>query len=97
MGGFLSIAGFTLFLAGLTWGAGLYSWKSAHTLVPLILGGLFILAFVFWEMYGAAYPMFPAELKRNPRAFAAVLVITAVSGAAFFTILVDWPSQYTYM
>jgi MFS family permease len=97
VGGFLSIVGLTLFLAGLTWGAGLYSWTSAHTLVPLITGGFFILAFVAWEIYGAAYPMFPAELKRNPRAFATVLVITATSGAAFFTVLVDWPSQYTSM
>jgi MFS family permease len=97
VGGILSISGFTLFLAGLTWGAGLYPWTSAHTLVPLILGCLLMIAFVLWEIYGAEYPMFPTGLKRSPRAFATVLVVTAVSGAAFFTILVDWPTQYSYM
>ncbi|OBT39512.1 hypothetical protein VE00_10403 [Pseudogymnoascus sp. WSF 3629] len=97
IGGFLSIAGFTLFMAGLTWGAGLYPWTSAHTLAPLVLGVALIIAFGFWEMYGAEYPMFPGELKRSPRAFATVMVITAVSGAAFFTILVDWPTQYSHM
>ena len=70
-----------------------YPWKSAHVLVPLILGGCLLIAFGFWEIYGAKYPMFPARLKQEPRILALTLVITFISGANFFSILMFWPTQ----
>lgn len=97
IGGFLSTAGFIIFLAGLTWGGSQYPWRSVHVLVPLFLGAALIIAFGFWETYGARHPMFPARLMRNTRAFVAILVISTVSGANFFTILLIWPTQYSYM
>lgn len=70
-----------------------YPWKSAHTLVPLLLGAFLIIAFLIWEMKGAKYPMFPARLKQNPRILALTLVITFISGANFFAVLLFWPTQ----
>jgi hypothetical protein len=82
-----------LFIAGLLWGGYQYSWKSAHVLVPLLLGASFLIGFVFWEIYGAKYPMFPARLKKDPRILALTLVITFISGANFFSVLLFWPTQ----
>ncbi|KUJ23270.1 MFS multidrug transporter-like protein [Mollisia scopiformis] len=93
VGGFLSIVGIILFIAGLLWGGYQYKWHSAHVLVPLILGAVFLIAFGFWEVYGAKYPMFPSRLKKDPRILALTLVITFISGANFFSVLLFWPTQ----
>ena len=93
VGGFLSIAGMILFMAGLEWGGYQYRWKSAHVLVPLILGAVLLIAFAVWEAKGAKYPMFPSRLKQEPRVLALTLVITFISGANFFSILMFWPTQ----
>lgn len=93
VGGFLSIVGMILFIAGLLWGGYQYSWKSAHTLVPLLLGAAFLIGFGFWEVYGAKYPMFPSRLKKDPRVLALTLIITFISGANFFSVLLFWPTQ----
>ncbi|KAH8811462.1 fungal trichothecene efflux pump [Xylogone sp. PMI_703] len=93
VGGFLSIVGLILFVAGLLWGGYQYKWTSAHVLVPLLLGAFLIIAFFFWEAYGAKYPMFPKRLKKDPRILALTLIITFISGANFFSVLLFWPTQ----
>lgn len=93
VGGFLSISGMIMFIAGLLWGGYQYAWSSVHTLVPLLLGAFLLIAFGFWEVYGAKYPMFPSRLKREPRVLALTLVITFISGANFFSVLLFWPTQ----
>ena len=70
-----------------------YAWGSAHVLAPLILGAVFIVAFLLWEAYGAKYPMFPARLKQDPRILSLTLLITFISGANFFSYLMFWPTQ----
>ena len=37
--------------------------------------------------------MFPSRLKQNPRILALTLVITFISGANFFSVLLFWPTQ----
>ena len=37
--------------------------------------------------------MFPTRLKQAPRIFALTLVITFISGANFFSVLLFWPTQ----
>jgi len=93
MGGFLSISGMILFMAGMQWGGYQYPWASAHVLVPLLLGIALLVGFCFWEVYGAKYPMFPSRLKQAPRILALTLVITFISGANFFSIIMFWPTQ----
>lgn len=62
-------------------------------MAPLILGFVLIVAFVLWEAYGAKNPMFPKRLQQDPRILALTLVITFISGANFFSILMFWPTQ----
>lgn len=92
IGGFLSIVGFVLFMAGMQWGGYQYSWKSAHTLVPLILGAAFLLAFLVWQKF-SPNPMYPRRLRKDPRVLGLTLIITFISGANFFSILMFWPTQ----
>ncbi|TAQ90728.1 hypothetical protein B7494_g947 [Chlorociboria aeruginascens] len=93
VGGFLSISGMILFMAGMQWGGYQYKWSTAHVLAPLILGAALLVAFVFWEAYGAKHPMFPARLKQAPRILILTLIITFISGANFFSIIMFWPTQ----
>jgi MFS family permease len=93
LGGFLSIGGMVLFMAGLQWGGYQYAWSSAHVLAPLLIGVAMLVAFGLWEVYGAKYPMFPSRLKQDPRILSLTLVITFISGANFFSYLMFWPTQ----
>ncbi|KAL8850235.1 MAG: hypothetical protein Q9221_004834 [Calogaya cf. arnoldii] len=93
VGGFLSVAGMLLFMAGLQWGGYQYPWRSAHVLAPLLIGAALLAAFCVWEWKFAQYPMFPARLKQNPRILILTLIITFISGANFFSVLLFWPTQ----
>jgi hypothetical protein len=62
-------------------------------LVPLILGIALLAGFFVWEAYGAKFPMFPKRLRQEPRILGLTLVITFISGANFFSILMFWPTQ----
>ncbi|KAK3057047.1 hypothetical protein LTR09_002085 [Extremus antarcticus] len=93
IGGILSVVGMILFMAGMQWGGYQYSWGSAHVLAPLILGAVFLVAFLLWEAYGAKHPMFPKRLQQDPRVLGLTLIITFISGANFFSILMFWPTQ----
>jgi MFS family permease len=81
VGGLMSIAGLLLITAAVEWGGYQYSWKSAHVLVPLILGIVLFIAFCFYEWKVAPYPMFPGTILKEPRLLALTLWITFVSGA----------------
>ncbi|OJD34843.1 mfs drug efflux [Diplodia corticola] len=93
VGGLLSISGLLLFMAGLQWGGYNYPWTSAHTLAPLLIGAALVAAFLVWESKFAAYPMFPSSIKREPRILLLTLIITFISGANFFSVLLFWPTQ----
>ncbi|GIK06217.1 hypothetical protein Aspvir_001861 [Aspergillus viridinutans] len=93
VGGLLSITGLILFLAGMQWGGYQYPWTSAHVLAPLLIGFVILVAFALWEIYGAKYPIFPTRLKQEPRTLGLTLVITFISGANFFSIIMFWPTQ----
>ncbi|KAF2789097.1 MFS general substrate transporter [Melanomma pulvis-pyrius CBS 109.77] len=93
LGGFLSIAGMLLFMMGMQWGGYQYKWHSAHVVAPLVLGIVLLIAFVFWEAYGAKYPMFPKRISKASSILSLTLVITFISGANFFSILMFWPTQ----
>jgi hypothetical protein len=62
-------------------------------LVPLILGFAMIVAFFVWEAFFAPHPMFPRRLQQDPRILSLTLVITFISGANFFSIIMFWPTQ----
>lgn len=59
----------------------------------LVLGGVFIISFIVYEARFAKYPMFPKRLQQDPRVLALTLLITFISGANFFSVLMFWPTQ----
>ncbi|ROV89507.1 hypothetical protein VSDG_08520 [Cytospora chrysosperma] len=93
VGGLLSVSGLILFMAGMQWGGYNYPWTSPHTLVPLLLGAALIVLFIVWEGWFAKYPMFPKRIIQAPRILTLTLIITFISGANFFSILMFWPTQ----
>lgn len=93
IGGILSVSGLILFLAGLQWGGYQYPWTSVHVLVPLLLGVVFIIAFIIWESFFAPHPMFPGRIKQDPRVLVLTLIITFISGMNFFAAIMFWPTQ----
>lgn len=113
VGGFTSISGMILFMAGMQWGGyqvseqtvvalvpivrvadhNKYPWSSAHVIAPLVLGAALLVVFVVWEAKFAPYPMFPRRLNQAPSILIWTLVITFISGANFFSILMFWPVQ----
>ncbi|KXX82064.1 hypothetical protein MMYC01_200939 [Madurella mycetomatis] len=56
VGSFLFISGTSSFLLGLTWGGVQYSWDSHQTWLPILLGGLAILASLVYEAYLPSVP-----------------------------------------
>ncbi|AEO54910.1 hypothetical protein MYCTH_98330 [Thermothelomyces thermophilus ATCC 42464] len=93
VGGLLSIAGLAAFEVGILAGGYQYPWSSAQTLAPLIVGVALIAAFAVWQRRGTSNPMVPRHLSEKPRALALTMVITFISGANFFSVLLLWPPE----
>ncbi|KAK1758484.1 fungal trichothecene efflux pump [Echria macrotheca] len=93
VGGFLSIAGVAGIEIGLLGGGYQFPWTSAGVLAPLIVGAVLILCFIAWEIWGTAYPMIPKRVGKAPRTLLLTMVITFISGANFFAVIMIWPSQ----
>jgi len=68
-------------------------WTSAAVLAPLVVGALLLVLFGLWEALWAPNPMLPRRLGKAPRTLILTLVITFISGANFFSVLMIWPSQ----
>jgi EmrB/QacA subfamily drug resistance transporter len=61
----LFIASATSFLIPISWGGVIYEWNSWHTIVPLVLGACGLVAFGFYEHYGAKEPMINTVIFNN--------------------------------
>lgn len=53
-------------ILGLTWGGGDYSWSSAAVLVPLIVGIVGILLFIYIQKNFVSNPTVPFDILRHP-------------------------------
>lgn len=63
-------------------------------LVPFILGIILIVCFFVWEVRFARYPMVPPRVfSRASRTMTCTLLITFLSGANFFNVLLFWPTE----
>lgn len=71
----------------------MYAWTSPHTLVPLLLGAVLLIAFIVWEGKFAKFPMFPKRINQSPRILVLTLIITFISGANFVSLIAFWPTQ----
>jgi hypothetical protein len=65
VGAGLFMACVTSFLIPVTWGGVQYAWNSWHTLVPMILGVLGLLAFGAYEIFIASAPLIPMSIFLN--------------------------------
>ncbi|KAK4198409.1 major facilitator superfamily domain-containing protein [Triangularia verruculosa] len=92
-GGFLSITGLVLVEVGLLGGGYNAPWASARVLAPLIIGMLVLVGFVVWERKGTSHPMVPRNLGNSSWNLWLTLIITFISGANFFSVLMIWPSE----
>lgn len=62
--------------------------------MPIIIGVLTLVAFVFWEVYAnLAEPVIPTRLFRNVRGFTVVLVAEFVSGMLLYALIALYPVQ----
>ena len=91
LGGFLSIAGVTLFLVGLQSGGYQFPWSSGQTLAPLIVGIALICAFIAWEAFGAKNPMVPAAIFAGQRVVVLAYMIVFIAGMNFYSLLNFYP------
>ncbi|KAK4242005.1 major facilitator superfamily domain-containing protein [Achaetomium macrosporum] len=93
VGGLLSIVGLAGFETGILGGGYEFPWTSPQTFVPLMLGVCFLIAFVVWERMGTKHPMIPRHLSKMPRTLGLTMLITFISGANFFSVLLLWPPE----
>ncbi|KAJ5718046.1 MFS general substrate transporter [Penicillium malachiteum] len=78
----IDFAGATLFIAstcslliGLTWGGTEFPWDSWHTLVPIIVGAIGLVASFYWENSVASQPFLRVQLFKSTSAIAAYICI----------------------
>lgn len=61
---------------------------------PFIIGIVLLIAFFTWEVIGAKHPMLPGRtFSKAKRTMILILLITFLSGANFFVMLLFWPTQ----
>lgn len=81
------------FLIPITWGGVQYPWDSWRTLVPLIVCGLGLVAFVVHQEYIAPEPLIRTSVFKNPTA-AISYVSSVVHGIILWSILYYLPLYY---
>ncbi|KAE8139094.1 major facilitator superfamily domain-containing protein [Aspergillus pseudotamarii] len=74
-GGVLFLTSAGSFLIGLSWGGVQYPWNSWKTYVPIILGGLGLIATMFWEGYMTPNPILHIHLFKSVRQISAYILV----------------------
>lgn len=93
VGLFLFAAGFLLLLMGLSWGGGLYAWKSVHVITTIVLGFILVIAFICWEAFATLpEPLIPPHLFRNG-SWVAVVFTVAITVTVYYAFSIVWPQM----
>ncbi|KAF2095876.1 MFS general substrate transporter [Rhizodiscina lignyota] len=93
VGTFLFASGFVVFLLGLSWGGGVYPWKSAAVIAAIVVGFFVIVLFVLWEIYGPSkQPLMPMRLFLNGR-WSATILLLGLGAGVYYAFAVVWPTQ----
>ncbi|KAF3922626.1 hypothetical protein ABW21_db0200329 [Orbilia brochopaga] len=93
VGSTIFIGSCTSFLIPITWGGTMYAWNSWRTLVPLIVGGAGLVAFIFYEMYVASDPLIRMGVFKQ-RTAAVSYAGTFVHGIILWGLLYYLPLYY---
>lgn len=89
----LFVGSLSSFLIPLTWGGISYAWDSWHTLVPLIVGAVWLLVFAFYEYRFAADPIIPPVIFQN-RTATASFIGSVLQGLILWCALYYLPLYY---
>ncbi|PVI08234.1 MFS general substrate transporter [Periconia macrospinosa] len=89
----LFLASTTGFLIPITWGGVQYPWDSWRTLVPLIVCGVGMIAFVIHQEYIAPEPLIRTSVFKN-RTAAITYFVTVVHGIILWSILYYLPLYF---
>ncbi|KXJ90089.1 fungal trichothecene efflux pump [Microdochium bolleyi] len=93
IGTMLFIAGFVVFLLGLSWGGALYPWKSAAVIGAIVSGFAVMVVFVLWEIYAPLKePLVPMHLFRNGQWVSAV-VLLGLGAGVYYAFAIILPIQ----
>lgn len=66
--------GLLIFLLGLQWGGSLHPWNSSWVIATIVIGGVAVIAFCFWEAYAPIKePLIPPHLLKSWAWFATVM------------------------
>ncbi|KAF1974292.1 fungal trichothecene efflux pump [Bimuria novae-zelandiae CBS 107.79] len=96
-GMFLWTAGLVLFLMGISWGGGIYPWKSAAVICAMTIGGVCLIAFGVWEAYGnTKYPLMPMKFFKN-RGFISLVACATIASMFYYSAVLLWPQQVSVM
>ncbi|KAJ5250804.1 hypothetical protein N7489_001214 [Penicillium chrysogenum] len=63
----LAISGVVVILVGLSCGGSLYRWRDWQTIVPLVVGAVILVIFLFYESKWALYPQFGRRVFRSKK------------------------------
>ena len=93
VGTFLFSAGIVVFLLGLSWGGGIYPWKSAAVISSILVGTAVLAIFVLWEIYGPIkQPLMPMQLFLNGR-WTAATILLGLGAGVYYAFAIVWPTQ----
>ena len=90
---FLLSSGLLLFLLGISWGGSLYPWKSAAVLCTIVIGGIILIGFVFYEWHcPTPQPLVPLAMFRNT-GWVAVLLTLSCAASMYYAFSIVFPTQ----
>ncbi|BGP15718.1 hypothetical protein JCM10213_006111 [Rhodosporidiobolus nylandii] len=94
LGLLLLVGGFGMLLTIITIANGRGShWSDAHSIALLTVGGILVIAFVFWERFGARHPLIPFHLLTNRTLIVCMCIAVihpvagSVIGSYFYTYI----------
>ncbi|KAJ3962692.1 hypothetical protein N0V92_000586 [Colletotrichum tropicale] len=90
---FLLSSGLLLFLLGISWGGSFYPWKSAEVLCTIILGGVILVGFIFYEWHcPTPQPLVPLGMFKNT-GWVAVLLTLSMAASMYYAFSIVFPTQ----
>ncbi|KAF9911624.1 hypothetical protein EC991_002742 [Linnemannia zychae] len=81
LGSFTIVVGIVCVLLSTNWGGNEYAWNSVQIIAPYVVGGLFLLAFLYVEAKIAVEPIMPFRLFKNQSVSAAYATSFFIGGA----------------
>ena len=91
VGTFLLVAGFTIFLFGISVGGNTYPWQSAPTLCMIILGFLTLVAFGLWEFLAMPQQAIAPRYIVANVPWTANAITVGFAASVYYTSAIVWP------